>query len=193
MSEGPANVDTESEGDGATHGVTGGDGQPTAVRLTTEQVWHQLTKASFAVVSYATPAGDPRSSGVLFKAIDRRLYIVVAPDSWKARHISVSERVAVTVPVRRGGIMSLLAPIPPATISFHAAAIVHPPDSMEIPEGLASLVPPERRSSSCIIEVIPEAAFVTYGIGVSLMKMRNPETARARVPVGGSGSEPTSP
>ena len=33
---------------------------------------------------------------------------------------------AVTVPVRRGGILSVAVPIPPATISFHGAAVVHP-------------------------------------------------------------------
>ena len=69
-------------------------------------------------------------------------------------HRDRSERVAVTVPVRRGGILSLVAPIPPATISFHASAVVHPEDSMEIPDELAPLLPPDRRASSCIIEII---------------------------------------
>ena len=31
----------------------------TAARLTTDQVWHELTKASFAVLSQVTPAGEP--------------------------------------------------------------------------------------------------------------------------------------
>ena len=39
-------------------------------------------------------------------------------------------RVAVTVPVRRGGILSLVAPIPPATVSFHGTAVVHPAGSL---------------------------------------------------------------
>jgi hypothetical protein len=30
-----------------------------AARLTTEQVWHQLAKASFAVIGYVTPSGEP--------------------------------------------------------------------------------------------------------------------------------------
>ena len=71
-------------------------------RLTSEQVWHELAKASFAVVSYVTPAGEPGSSGVVYKTVGRRLYLAVAPDSWKARHIKASGRVAVTVPVGRG-------------------------------------------------------------------------------------------
>ena len=35
---------------------------------------------------------------------------------------------------------------------------------------------------SCLIEVTPEKEFVTYGVGVPLMQMRNPEQARGRAP-----------
>jgi Pyridoxamine 5'-phosphate oxidase len=173
-------------GAGATRAAAGGGGPPMAARLTTEQVWHQVAKASFAVLSHVTPAGEPRSSGVLYKTIGRRLYIAVAPDSWKARHVAASGRVAVTVPVRRGGLLSLVAPIPPATISFHANAIVHQADSPQVRsvlKELASLLPAERQASARIIEVIPEGCFVTYGVDVSLTQMRDPVAARARVPV----------
>ena len=155
-------------------------------RLTTEQVWHALTKASFAVVSYVTPAGEPRSSGVVYKTVGRRLHMVVAPDSWKARHITASGQVAVTVPVRRGGLLSLVLPIPPATVSFHARAIVHPAGAVDVnalSKELASLQPAERRASGCVIELIPEGEFLAYGLGVSLAEMRHPAAALARVPV----------
>jgi hypothetical protein len=154
--------------------------------LTPDQVWQALERASFAVVSHVTPAGEPRSSGVVYALVDRRLLVVVAADGWKARHIAHDGRVAVTVPVRRGGIMSLLVPIPPATISFRASAVIHEPDS---PEGrraltqLAHLLPEARRATSRILEIRPEGHFVTYGVGVPLMRMRDPEASRARVPV----------
>lgn len=151
--------------------------------VTTEQVWRQLIKSSFAVVSHRTPAGDPRSSGVVYAVADRRLYVVVAPDSWKARHLAADGRVAVTVPVRRGGLLSLLAPIPPATVSFHGTATVHPPGSA--PGRLASLMPVERRASGSVVEIEPEGDFVLYGIGVPLRRMRDPDASRARVPVAG--------
>jgi hypothetical protein len=173
-----------------TRAATGG-GRPMAARLTTKQVWHQLAKGSFAVLSYVTPAGEPRSSGVLYTTVGRRLYVAVAPDSWKARHVAASGRVAVTVPVRRGGLLSLVTPIPPATISFHANAIVHQADSPEVRsvlKELASLLPAERQASACIIEVIPEGFFVTYGVGVSLIQMRDPAAAAARVPVTQEGN-----
>jgi len=151
-------------------------------KVTTEQVWEQLANASFAVVSEVTPAGEPRSSGVLYAVAGRRLYVVVGEDSWKARHLAANGRVSVTVPVHRGGLLALVAPIPPATISFHGSATVRTGE--ELPGRLASLVPPARRGSCAVVEILPEGDFLLYGIGVSLLDMRTPDTARARVPVG---------
>ena len=169
-------------------GARAGSGREAAAgRLTSEQVWRAIARASFAVVSYVTPDGDPRSSGVVYAAAGRRLYVAVAPDSWKARHIAASGRVSVTVTVRRGGLLSLLLPIPPATASFHGTAIVHPPGlvgASGAPDNLAALLPAVRRASCCVLEIIPEGQFLTYGLGVSLTRMRSPADAWARVPVG---------
>jgi hypothetical protein len=172
--------------EGSSGGVHEEDGRRMGPHLTSEQIRRSLAKASFAVVGYVTPSGEPRSSGVVYKTVGPRLYVAVAPDSWKAKHIAASGRVSVTVPVRRGGILSLVLPIPAATISFHGAAIVHRPGSPQVRsllKELVSLLPAERRASSSIIEVVPEGAFVTYGLGVSLMKMRDPAAARARTSV----------
>ncbi len=131
--------------------------------LTSDDVCREMAKESFAIVGYVTPAGEPRSSGVVFKSAGRRLYIAVAPDSWKAKHIEAS------------------------AISFHAKAVVHAAGPMmeaeSLPRELASLVPEERRAAARIIEVIPEGEFLTYGLGVSLKAMAQPTLARARVPV----------
>jgi hypothetical protein len=157
-----------------------------APRLTSGPVWQALAKASFAILSYVTPSGEPRSSGVVYKTVGRRLFVAVAPNSWKAKHVAASGRVAVTVPVRRGGILSLVAPIPPATISFHATAIVHPAGSPQVRsllKELGSLIPAERQASGSIIEVVPEGEFLTYALNVPLRKMRDPAAARGRVTV----------
>jgi hypothetical protein len=171
------------------HKVEAGDARtqmPLESGNSSEKMWSEVTKGSFAVISYVTPSGAPRSSGVMYKTHERRLYVVVAPDSWKARHIALNDKVAVTVPVRRGGLLSLVFPIPPATISFYGRAVVHSSDSpgMEgIVEQLGNLLPADRRESFAVIEIAPEGWFVTYGIGVSLNEMRDPQVARARVPV----------
>jgi hypothetical protein len=154
-------------------------------RLTADRVWHELEKASFAVISHVTPAGNPRSSGVMYAAVRRRLYVAIDPTGWKARQIADGAEVAVTVPIRGGGVLSLVLPIPPATISFHARVTVHLAGSVSIeslPKQLARLLPRERRSA-CLLELVPEGTFLTYGVGVSLQDMTQPATARARVPV----------
>jgi hypothetical protein len=161
-------------------------GRRPATGLTAEQIWRALDRASFAVLSHVSRTGAPRSSGVVYTVIDRRMFVVVAADGWKARHIAADGRVAVTVPIRRGGVMSLLFPIPPATISFPASATVYPansPQGREVWEHLANLLPAERRDASQIVEIRPEGWFVTYGIGVPLTTMRHPALARSRVPV----------
>jgi hypothetical protein len=158
----------------------------TVAHLSTDHVWAELAKASFAIVSYVTPSGEPRSSGIVYGIGGRHLYLAVAPDSWKARQIKDGGRVAVTVPVRRGGLLSLLAPIPPATISFHTRVIVHPPGSIDlgaVSKKLESLLP-EGRSAATVLELVPEGTFLTYGIGVSLRQMIDPVVAMAHVPIG---------
>ena len=155
-------------------------------RVTSEQVWRHLDKASFAVISYVTPAGESRSSGVVYKTLRKRLYIAVAADSWKARHIGTGKRVSVTVPVRRGGLIALVLPIPPATISFPAAAVVHPAGSATsgwLSKELGPLLPPERRETAVVIELTPVGHFLTYGVDVPLIDMQKPELARRVVPV----------
>ena len=153
--------------------------------LSAEQVWHELEKASFAVISYVTPEGKPRASGVLYATVGRRLFVATAPDSLKARQIADGDEVAVTVPIRRGGALSLVAPIPPATVTFHARVTVHPAGSVRIEsvsKKLAALQPQERRDS-CLLDLIPVGNFLTYGLGVSLRDMAKPAVAQMHVPV----------
>jgi hypothetical protein len=121
------------------------DGRPAV-----DAVWDALEEASFAVVAYVTAAGEPRTSGVVYAMVDGRMLIVTAADSWKARTIRDDQLVSVTVPVRRGGLLSFLFPIPPASITFRPRTSVHPPGSVEIEslsKRLASLVPEQGRSS----------------------------------------------
>ena len=179
-------LSTEDSGVGTARGGSPARATATVPHASTERIWDAVAKASFAIIGYVTPTGEPRSSGVVYAMRDHHLYFAVAPGSWKARHIVDGHEVAVTVPVRRGGLLSLLVPIPPATISFHARAIVHPPGTLDVravSEKLESLVPAERRAVATIIELVPEGTFLTYGIGVSLKAMTDPVAAQAHVPI----------
>lgn len=156
----------------------------TQPRLTAQDVWRAVSHASFAVLSHVTPTGAPRSSGVVYAVDGDRMLVAVAKDSWKARHIGPDGLVAVTVPIRRGGLLSLLLPIPPATVSFPAVATPHAGEALARIPALAKLVPPRRRTSCVVLELRPAGHYVTYGVGVPLARMRDPVRSRARIPVG---------
>jgi len=166
---------------------SGGDAETSSARFTTADVWREVARHSFAVIGHVTASGEPRSSGVVYGVAGRRLYVVVAPDSWKARHLATGDEVSVTVPVRRGGLLALLFPIPPATISFHATATIHPPGTLDVAavsKDLAKLLPDARHATAgSVIEITPEGQFLLYGLGVSLSQMRDPVLARGHVPV----------
>ncbi len=160
--------------------------RPVAPPVDPEQVWDQLERATFAVLAYATPAGSPRCSGVLYAAGGHRLYVATSAGSWKARQVKDGTEVAVTVPIRRGGLLSLVAPVPPATTSFRATTAVHPSEDLridDVPAKLRKLVPPARRESAVVLALTPWGQFLTYGVGVPLLKMSDPDTAGARVPI----------
>lgn len=158
--------------------------RPTHPDLANE-VWRDLAKRSFAVIAHVNDEGEPRSSGVVYAMVGHRLYVAVAPDSWKARALQTGDQVSVTVPVPRGGLLAMLFPIPPATISFHARVTVHAAGSVtrsSLPKELRRLLPETDGSPICMLELAPEGAFLTYGVGVSLMQMRDPAVAGGHVP-----------
>jgi len=79
--------------------------------------------------------------------------------------------------------MSLLLPIPAATVSFPAVATIRSGESLHDIPALAKLVPPERWASCVIVDIRPTGHYVTYGLGVPLLRMREPARSRARIPV----------
>jgi hypothetical protein len=95
--------------------------------------------------------------------------------------------VSITVPIPKRIPFLPWLKIPSATITFSGRASVMTPG--EAPTGIAQLLfrglvrDQEAMSASCVIEVIPEKDFITYGVGMPLMQMRIPEKARRRVPV----------
>lgn len=92
--------------------------------------------------------------------------------------------VGVTVPIRQGGLLSLVAPIPPATVTCRTRALVQRAGSQRresLPPKLARLLPAELQDA-VVIEREPFGDFLTYGVGVSLPNMNKPELAGGRVP-----------
>jgi hypothetical protein len=166
-------------------------GNKMALQLKSEQVWEEIEKELFAVIGMATANNEARTVGVIYAVRDRKLYIGTAKETWKVRHIRANPHVSITIPIAKRVFFMPWIKIPAATITFSGAGRVL--DATETPRDLLEIIfrgmanNEERMAESCLIEVTPQKDFITYGVGVPLMQMRDPEKARGRAPVNGIG------
>jgi hypothetical protein len=93
-----------------------------------------------------------------------------------------------TIPIHKSIPFLPWIKIPAATITFCGLAKILDPG--ETPQELVQAIyrgmaeNEELMAESCLIEVTPVKEFVTYGVGIPMMKMRDPKQARGRAPVG---------
>lgn len=158
------------------------------LQLTSEQVWEVIEENIFGVIGMVTRAHEARTVGVNYVVSDRRLYIGTAKNAWKVRHISQNPHVSLTIPVHKRVPLMPWIKIPPAAITFHGEAEILAIE--DAPPGVLQALyrhkaeDQEWTADLYLIEVTPVKDFLTYGIGVSLLQMRDPAQARGRAPVG---------
>ncbi len=154
---------------------------------TTEIVWEAIEKELFAVLGMVTDQAEARTVGIVYLVKDRKFYIGTGIKTWKARHIAANPRVSLTIPIAKKIPFLPWIKIPQATITLQGSAEIIPARDAR-PDLLKAVFrhkadDREFLQDTCLIKIQPEGDFVTYGIGVPLMKMRNPELARGRAPV----------
>lgn len=153
--------------------------------LTTDRVWQVLEKELFAVLGMVTARGEARTVGVIYGVRDRKLYIATRKDAWKARHVAQNPHVSITIPIAKRIPLLPWFKIPAATITFQGEAQVMGANSVDadilsaIFRGMVN--DEELLANSSVIVVTPVGEFITYGVGVSLMQMRDAAKARGRV------------
>ena len=155
--------------------------------VTTESVWRALSSHMFAVLAWVAPDGSARSAGIVYLVRDHKLLIGADKESWKERHIRKNPGVSITATLARRLPLLPWIKIPDATITFRGKARITPPAEVE-PELAAALTKgmaddPMLRERMCVIEVIPEGEFITYGIDVSVLAMGDPQKAQGRAAV----------
>ena len=156
-----------------------------AADITTSQVWKAIEAQTFGVLGLVTSRNEARTVGIVYTVHDGKLYIGTSTDSWKVRHAQSNANVSVTIPIAKRIPFLPWIQIPAATVSFSGDARVLPLDAVD-PEVSRALFQVENlpdADAMSLIEVQPRGTFLTYGIGVSLMKMRDPTEARGRAPV----------
>ena len=158
-----------------------------AAPVTTDIVWGEVEKRLFAVLSYVNPKGQARSAGIVYVVKDRVLYVGTEKSSWKAKHIRLNPNVALNVTIAKRIPFMPWIKIPHATIAFNGTARVLPASETD-PKIIKSLLhgmvdDPELIADTCVLAIQPTGHFVTYGVCVPLMDMRDPKKARGRIPV----------
>ena len=158
--------------------------------LTTDDVWRVLEKQNFMVIGMVSARGKARTAGVMPCTVDRTLWFTTNDDEWKARHIAANREVSVTVAIPKRVPLLPWIKVPAATITFSGIAEVVPAVRMPaaarhaLTKGL-ELSEDGSRGMLLGIGVRPVGDFITYGVGVSVVKMRDTEAARGRAPSGG--------
>ena len=158
-----------------------------AIQLSSELVWNALKKEMFAVLGMATAKGEARTVGIVYAVHDHKVYIASRRDTWKVRHISQNPHVSLTAVIPKRIPFLPWIKIPAATITFSGKAAVLDVNQVEkevkniLLRGLETDA--EMLATMCVIEVQPVGDFITYGVGIPLKTMREPENARGRAPV----------
>ncbi len=158
-------------------------------QINKRQVWQEINKQLFSVLGMVTPNGEARTVGIVYVEDDGKLYISSQKQAWKVRHIAQNPHVSLTVPIHKRIPFLPWIKIPAATITFAGAAQLLNYDQtssstiQKLFRGMEFSA--EERDKLAIIEVTPVGNFITYGVGVSLSEMRDPQMARGRVAVNG--------
>jgi hypothetical protein len=157
------------------------------LQLTPDQVWQEIDRQLFAVLGMVTPKGEARTVGVVYVLADHKLYIGTQKAAWKVKHIAQNPHVSLTITLAKRIPFLPWIKVPAATISFAGLARVleHREVTPEVLQKLyrGAVKDEAALAASCVIEVVPEHEFLTYGVGVPLMEMRFPDKARGRVAV----------
>jgi hypothetical protein len=157
------------------------------VDIDSGEVWKAISSTNFMVVGMVSAKGEARSAGVMHFVDDGRLWFTTNEREWKARHMAANPGVSVTVPIPKRIPFVPWVKVPPATITFTGVAETLP--AAQLPEdakhallhGL-EVTDGGERGALIAVGVRPTGDFVTYGVGVSILGMRDTEVARGRVP-----------
>ncbi|KQM82219.1 pyridoxamine 5'-phosphate oxidase family protein [Agromyces sp. Leaf222] len=149
-------------------------------------VWKAITAENFMVIGMVTARGESRTAGVMHAVHGERVWFTSHDLAWKTRHIAANPNVSITVPIAKRVPLMPWIKIPAATVTFAGDAEVVPLSAM--PEHVRGALLDDLEvtdggdhGSIVGVSVRPTGDFVTYGVGVSALGMRDTELAAGRV------------
>ncbi|MFX1453112.1 MAG: pyridoxamine 5'-phosphate oxidase family protein [Promethearchaeota archaeon] len=140
-----------------------------------------LRKKNWLVLGTVDEKNNPHSSVVVYQSDGYMIYCTTGKDTLKVRNIRHNNKVSVTLPFRKNFFHKII-PAPPAELHFTAEAEIKPFEDLEARKIFAKYLKynenVENQEDSIWIKITPSRRISTYGVGVKLLKMRNPQKAR---------------
>lgn len=131
------------------------------------------------VLSTASEKGVPQSSVVVYMSDGNIIYVHTGKDTLKVKNIKKNKAVGVVIPFYKNFLHRMVKQAPPAEIHFKGGAEILPYDAEEPREWFKRIIGAELteeiEKNSVYLRIKPMSKVSCYGVGVSFMKLRNPE------------------
>jgi hypothetical protein len=138
-------------------------------------------KKMWMVISVVDQKNQPHSSVVVFQSDGDILIFQTGVNTVKAKAIRKNNRVSITIPFRKNFLHKLI-PAPPAELHFIATAEILPYENEEartiFQKFLKHSEKIEKPQETIWVKITPSNIISTYGVGIKLWNMRNPNKAR---------------
>ena len=145
------------------------------------EVMNILKKKNWLVLSTVDENNVSHSSVVVYQSDGKKIYLMTGKNTIKARDIRINNKVSITIPFWKNFFHKIL-PAPPAELCFTAFAEIKPFDDEEAKQIFAKYLKyqenVENVDENIWIKITPQKKIYTYGVGIKLLQMRNPEKAR---------------
>jgi uncharacterized protein YhbP (UPF0306 family) len=146
-----------------------------------KEVQKIIKKKNWLVLSTADNNNVPYSAVVVYQSDGKVIYLMTGENTLKVKNIKKNNKVSITIPFWKNFFHKIL-PAPPAELCFTAKAEIKSFDDEEARQIFAKYLKylgnVEHLDDNIWIKIIPDKRIFTYGVGIRLWQMRNPEKAR---------------
>ena len=140
-----------------------------------------MEKNMWCVLSTANSKGNPQSSVIMYQSDGNAIYFTTGKPTLKAKNMRKNKNISITIPFWKNTFHKFI-PAPPAELHFKATVEFMPRDHPEIQKNLKKILDFESKSGitaeTVYIKATPRNKIATFGVGISLLKMRTPGKAR---------------
>ena len=146
-----------------------------------KEVKQNIKKQNWLVLSTVDSNGKPYSSVLVYQSDGNIIICQTGMNTLKAINIRANNKIAITIPIRKNFLHKLI-PAPPAEIHFTTEAEILPKENEQARAIFSKYLKHSENADlpqdSIWIKIKVPNKVITYGIGVPLIKMRDPNKAR---------------